>query len=163
MKKLHMARYRSILSFILVIVATFLVSCGGPTTAKAPPTYTTAQIEQVQQYVPKMLSLRDRFAKEVPAQLNRRDWIDISNFVHGPMGELRLQLTYVTRNLLPQDQQKARQLTRDFFDNLVKVDQAARSNDAKKVALNYREALSDLDNFLRLIPQPRPQAIESEG
>lgn len=59
MKKPHMARYRSILSFILVIVATFLVSCGGPTTAKAPPTYTTAQIEQVQEYVPKMLSLRE--------------------------------------------------------------------------------------------------------
>jgi len=44
-----MARYRSILSLIIVIVATFLVSCGSPTVKAL--TYTAAQIEQIQQYV----------------------------------------------------------------------------------------------------------------
>jgi len=51
-----MARYRSILSLIIVIVATFLVSCGSPPKAL---TYTAAQIEQIQQYVPDMVALRD--------------------------------------------------------------------------------------------------------
>ena len=147
-----MVRYRSILSLILVIVTTFLVSCGSPTTASVPPTYTAAQIEQIQNYVPKIMTYRDRM-KETPTLVQRRDWINLSNFVHGPLGELRLQMTYVGRKLLPQDQKKAQQLTRDFFDQLVKIDSAAEAADANKATLNYREALADLDKFIQLIPQ----------
>lgn len=152
-----MVRYRSFLALILVIVATFLISCSGSTTASVPPTYTAAQVEQIQELVPDMQSLRDRM-QEVPSMIQRRDWIDVTNFVHGPLGELRLKMTYVTRRLLPQDQDKARQLIRDFFDNLVKIDQAAQQSDPKKVALNYREALADIDSFLKLLPQPKPTA-----
>lgn len=152
-----MVRYRSILGLILGIVATFLVSCGSPTTATVPPTYTATQIEQIQQYVPDMVALRDRM-QEIPTSLRRRDWINVSNFVHGPLGELRLKMTYVTRNLLPQDQEKARQLTRDFFDNLVKIDRAAQDNNAEKVTLNYQKALEDINAFLELLPQPSTAA-----
>ena len=119
-----MVRYRSILSLILAIVATFLVSCGSPTTATVPQTYTTAQVEQIQEYVPGIMALRDRM-KEIPSMIQRRDWIDVSDFIHGPMGELRLKMTYVTRNLLPKDQAGAREATRDFFDDLVQIYQAA--------------------------------------
>ena len=158
-----MARYRSILSFILVVVAIFLVSCSGPTTAKAPPTYTTAQIEQIQQYVPKILTLRDRMTKELQRSLDRRDWIDVSNFIHGPLGELRLQMTYVTRNLLEPNQSKARQATRELFDDLVKIYQAAQDSDYRRATLNYQEALADIDTFLQLVPQPSPQPEASEA
>ncbi len=151
-----MVRHRSILSLILAIVATFLVSCGSPTTASVPPTYTPAQIEQIQQYVPKIQALRDRM-KEIPTSARRRDWIDVSNFVHGPLGELRLQMTYVTRNLLAGDQKKAQQLTRDFFNELVQIDSAAQEADARKIASNYQQALADIDNFIQLIPQPSPE------
>lgn len=159
-----MVRHRSILSFILTIVAIFLVSCGSPTTATVPPTYTSAQVEQIQEYVPKILALRNRM-KEIPTSVQRRDWIDVSNFVHGPIGELRLQMTYVTRNLLPQDQKKAQQLTRDLFNELVQIDQAAQAADARKAVSNYQQALADIDNFVRLIPQPAPQAesVEDKG
>lgn len=156
-----MVRYRSILSLILVIVATFLVSCGSPTAGKVTETYTSAQIQQIQQYVPEVLALRDRMTREVQTLVNRKDWTDIVNFIHGPLGELRLQMTYVTRNLLPKDQDKARQLTRDLFDNLVKLDQAAQQGDAKRVVLNYREALGDIDAFLQLIPQPSSPSAEA--
>lgn len=148
-----MLRYRSLLSLILVIVATFLVSCSSPSAAKLPATYTTAQIEQIQRYVPEIVTLRDRMSKELQTLINRSDWIDVKNFIHGPMGELRLQMINVSRGLLLEDQEKARQLTREFFDNLVKIDQAAQTSDARKATLNYREALSDIDSFLQLIPQ----------
>lgn len=147
-----MVRYRSILSLILAIVATFLVSCGGPTTATVPQTYTTAQVEQIQEYVPGILTLRDRM-KDIPNMIQRRDWIAVSNFIHGPMGELRLKMTYVTRNLLPKDQAGAREATRDLFDDLVQIYQAAQQGDAKKAILNYREASAKLDNFLKYVPQ----------
>lgn len=148
-----MMRYRSILSLILVVLVTLLVSCSSPTTAKVPPTYTPAQVQQIQQYVPDLLALRDRM-KTIPSLVQRKDWIDVSNFVHGPLGEMRLTMTYISRNLLPQDQKKARELVRDFFDNLVRIDQAAQLSNARNVTLNYREALADVDGFIRLLPQP---------
>lgn len=154
-----MARHRSIFSLILVIVATFLISCGGPSVAKVPQTYTAAQVEQIQQYVPDMIALRDRMS-EIPTLIQRRDWIDVNNFIHGPLGELRLKMTYVSRNLLPKDQEKARQATRDFFDHLVKIEQAAQGSDTQGAKLNYREALADIDEFLQLVPLP---STEQEG
>ena len=156
-----MARYRSILSLIIVIVATFLVSCGSPTVAKAPPTYTPAQIEQIQQYVPDMVALRDRMS-ELQMLIKRRDWIDVSNFIHGPLGELRLKMTYVTRNLLAKDQAQASEATRDLFDHLVKIEQAAESGDAPRATLNYREAVADIDTFLQLVPQATTQQEQSD-
>lgn len=156
-----MARYRSILSLIIVIVATFLVSCGSPTVAKAPPTYTAAQIEQIQQYVPDMVALRDRMS-ELQMLIKRRDWIDVSNFIHGPLGELRLKMTYVTRNLLAKDQAQASEATRDLFGHLVKIEQAAESGDAPRATLNYREAVADIDTFLQLVPQATTQQEQSD-
>ena len=152
-----MVRYRSILSLILALVATFLVSCGSPTQAKVPQTYTPSQIEQIQEYVPGILALRDRM-KEIPSMIQRQDWIDVSDFIHGPLGELRLKMTYVTRNLLPKDQQGAREATRNLFDDLVKIYQAAEQADAKKAIANYRDALTDLDAFLKYVPQANTQA-----
>lgn len=152
-----MARYRSLLSLILVIVATFLVSCGSPEVATAPQTYTVAQIQQIQRYVPEIVALRDRTSRELQRSIQRRDWINVSNFIHGPLGELRLEMINVSRKLLPKDQERASQLTRDFFDNLVKIDQAAKDGQSERVTLNYRQALADLDNFLQLIPKPSTQ------
>lgn len=149
-----MLRYRSFLSFVLVILATFLVSCSSPTTATVPPTYSPSQIQQIQQYVPEIEKLRDRASSEILSLAQRKDWIDVGNFVHGPLGELRLTMNYMTRNLLPQDQPKAREITRSFFDNLVRIDQAAQIGDARKIALNAREAVADIDSFLQLLPKP---------
>lgn len=152
-----MARYRSILSLILSIVVTFLVGCSGPSVAKAPPTYTAAQVEQIQQYVPDLVTLRDRM-KEIPTLVQRRNWVDVSNFIHGPLGELRLKMTYITRNLLPKDQEAARQATRDLFNNLVKIEQAAEESNSQAALRNYQSALADINKFLQLIPQNNQQA-----
>ena len=152
-----MARYRSILSLMLVIVASFLVSCSSPSAVKLPESYTVAQIDVIQRSVPEITALRDRMSKEIQAMIQRRDWIGVSNFIHGPLGELRLEMINISRSLLPQDQDLARELTRDLFDNLVKIDQGAKEAQPQKVTLNYREALGNIDNFLQLIPKPSPQ------
>jgi photosystem II protein PsbQ len=122
-----------------------------------------AQIEQIQRYVPEIVALRDRTSRELQRSIQRRDWIDVSNFIHGPLGELRLEMINVSRKLLPKDQERASQLSRDFFDNLVKIDQAAKDGQSERVKLNYREALADLDNFLQLIPKPSTQQQQSEA
>ena len=156
-----MARYRAILSLMLVILATFVVSCSSPSAVKLPETYTVSQIEVIQRSVPEILGLRDRMSNELQKLIQRRDWIGVSNFIHGPLGELRLEMINISRSLLPKDQDKARQLTRDLFDNLVKIDQAAKEGQLQKVTQNYREALADINNFLQIIPKPSTQQEQS--
>lgn len=147
-----MARQRSILSLILVILATFLISCGGPTVATAPPTYTTAQLEKIQEYIPDILSVRDR-SEELQKLIRRNDWIDVGNFIHGPMTSVKLNMSYIASNLLPKDQSQARQITRDLFNHLVKIDQAAADRNSQQALSNNKAAFADIDNFLQLLPQ----------
>lgn len=154
-----MVRSRSIVSLILAIVAVFLVSCGGPTAAKLPQTYTPVQIEQIQEYLPDIVSLRNRMS-EIPIMIQRRDWIGVRNFIHGPLGELRLKMTYVTRNLLPSQQKAAREVTRQLFDDLVKVEQAIEESNTQGAVRNYQATLADINKFLDLVPQQAQAAAE---
>ena len=153
-----MVRSRSILSLVLAMVAVFLISCGSPTVAKAPPTYTPAQIEQIQEYAPTLLALRDRMS-EIPILIQRRDWVGVRNFIHGPLGELRLKMTYITRNLLPTEQKTARQITRQLFDDLVKVEQSIEENSTQGAVRNYQAAFADINKFVDLVPK---QAVPSQ-
>jgi photosystem II protein PsbQ len=147
-----MARQRSIFSFFLVLLATFLVSCGNPGVAVAPPTYTAAQIERIQVYVPEIKAVRDR-SQELTTLIKKGDWINVRNFIHGPITEARLNLTYVTPNLLPNDQPTARQITRDLFNNLVKLDKATSAGNPLIALNNSQAAFADIDKFLDLLPK----------
>lgn len=155
-----MARYRSILSLVLVLLATFLVSCGGPSVATAPPTYTQAQVEKIQEYVPEVLAVRDR-AAELQSLIQTKQWVKVRNFTHGPMAEARLSMNYIASNLLPQDQKPAREKVRNLLDHLVKVDQGAEVANYQQAVTNSQAAFNDIESFLKLVPQPSTQAEES--
>ncbi|MBD2679090.1 MULTISPECIES: photosystem II protein PsbQ [Nostoc] len=151
-----MKRQSSIFSLILVLLATFLISCGGPGVAVAPPTYTATQIGEIKEYVPEIQAVRDR-SQELKSLIQKQDWINVSNFIHGPITEARLNLTYVTPHLLPKDQNTARQITRDLFNHLVKVNQAASSSNAQLALSNSEAAFADIDKFLQLLPEESTQ------
>ncbi|AFY45511.1 photosystem II protein PsbQ [Nostoc sp. PCC 7107] len=152
-----MARQRSIFSIILVFLATFLISCGGPRVAVAPPTYTADQIAQIQEYVPEIQTVRDR-ADELKDLIQTNEWIDVGNFIHGPMAEARLTMTYITPHLLPKDQTAARQITKDLLTHLVKLDQAAGRGNSLVALNNYQAVFTDVDKFLQLLPEGSKQA-----
>ncbi|MEA5624080.1 photosystem II protein PsbQ [Nostoc sp. UHCC 0251] len=155
-----MVRQRSIFSFLLVLLATFLISCGSPDVAIAPPTYTAVQLEKIQAYVPEIQAVRDR-SEELTTLIKKGDWINVRNFIHGPITEAKLNLTYVTPNLLPKDQPTARQITRDFFKDLVKLDKATSAGNPL-VALNQSQAaFADIDKFLDLLPKTSSKAEAS--
>jgi photosystem II protein PsbQ len=147
-----MPRQRSILSLILIVLASFLISCGSPSVATPPPTYTEAQLQRIQEYVPDVLTVRDR-SEEFRQLIQNKQWIKVGNFIHGPMAEARLDMTYITSNLLPKDQPAARQITRDLFNHLVKLDQAATAGNTQTVFSNYQAAYADIDQFLKLLPE----------
>ncbi|CEJ48058.1 photosystem II protein PsbQ [Umezakia ovalisporum] len=151
-----MARQPSIFSLILVLLATFLISCGGPSVAVAPPTYTETQLERIQEYVPKIQAVRHR-AEELKTLINKKDWIDVSNFIHGPMTEARLSMTYIIPNLLASAQPTARQKTRDLLNHLVKIDQAAGASNSLQALNSYQEVVEDIDQFFQLLPDLNTQ------
>ncbi|WP_413175795.1 photosystem II protein PsbQ [Anabaena azotica] len=147
-----MVRQRSFLSLILVLLTTFLISCGNPSVATAPPSYTSAQLVKIQEYVPGIQVVRDR-STELENLIQSGEWIKVGNFIHGPMTEARLNMTYVIPNLVPQDQPKARQITKDLLGHLVKIDQAAGVGNTERALKNYNNVFVDFDKFLQLIPK----------
>ena len=151
-----MARHRSIFSLILVLLATFLISCSGPSVTVAPPTYTATQLERIQEYIPKIQAVRDR-ADELKTLIKKQDWIDVNNFIHGPMTEARSSMTYIIPNLLPSAQPIARQKTRDLLNDLVKLDQAAVESNTQLALSSYQEAIEDIDQFFQLLLDTNPQ------
>jgi photosystem II protein PsbQ len=149
-----MVRHHSILSLIFVFLATFLISCGSPSAATVPPSYTAAEVARIQEYVPGIQMVRDR-SSELKNLISQGEWIKVGNFIHGPITEARLNMTYIIPNLAKQNQAKARQISKDLLQDLVRVDQAASAGDTSLALTKYKEAFADIDKFLELVPQEK--------
>ncbi|MBS3029447.1 MAG: photosystem II protein PsbQ [Dolichospermum sp. DET50] len=147
-----MVRQRSIFSLIFVLLATFLISCGSPSVATVPPSYTAAEVAKIQEYVPGIQMVRDR-STELKNLISQGEWIKVGNFIHGPMTEARLNMTYIIPNLARQNQAKARQISKDLLQDLVRVDQAASTGNTSLALTKYKEVFVDIDNFLELVPE----------
>jgi photosystem II protein PsbQ len=146
-----MTRPRSILALMMAFLMAFLVSCSS-VEAKVPTTYTTAQIQQIQRYVPTLTEFRSRMDK-LGTLIQQRNWVDTRTYIHGPLGDLRNTMKTVSASLLPKSQQQAVDLTKSLFGDLVNIDLAAKDLDYAKVTASYQKAVNDFDSFLQLIPK----------
>ncbi len=146
-----MTKHRSILSVVLALVAVLLISCGSPTVAKVP-TYTPEQVAEIQSYAKDVSAMRDRLP-ELQALIQKEDWTFVRNFIHGPLGELRVKMSAVTRDLLPNAQKPSRQAAQDVFNALVTLDRAAGESDSELATRKYGEAVKAFDAFFQLVPQ----------
>ena len=147
-----MVRQRSILSLIFVLLATFLISCNSPTIATVPPSYTAAEVAKIQEYVPGIQMVRDR-SPELQNLITTGEWEKVGNFIHGPMTDARLNMTYIIPNLAKQNQAQARQISKDLLNDLVKIDQAAATGNTSLALNKYQEVFADIDKFLELVPE----------
>ncbi|MBE9093487.1 photosystem II protein PsbQ [Tychonema sp. LEGE 07203] len=146
-----MTRPRSFLALMMACLMAFLVSCSS-VEAKVPTTYTDAQIQQIQRYVPTLTEFRSRM-DTLGNLIQNRNWVDTRTYIHGPLGDLRNTLKSVSGTLLPKSQQQAVDLTKSLFADLVNIDNAAKANDYAKVTASYQTAVNHFDNFLQLIPK----------
>jgi len=146
-----MTRPRSIFALMMAFLMAFLVSCSS-VEAKVPTTYTTAQIQQIQRYVPTLTEFRSRMDK-LGTLIQQRNWVDTRTYIHGPLGDLRNTMKTVSASLLPKSQQQAVDLTKSLFTELVNIDLAAKDLDYAKVTTSYQKAVNDFDTFLQLIPK----------
>lgn len=147
-----MLRFRPFLLSILALIVIFLASCSSPTGITQAPVYTPTQIEQIQRYQSGLLVLRDRMTDLNPL-IQNQEWTDVRSLIHGPLGELRLRISNLTRNLLPEAQTKTSQAAKDLYGHLNRLDEAAQNADFAQAKQNYREVLSAFDAFLNLIPK----------
>jgi photosystem II protein PsbQ len=146
-----MTRPRSIFALMMAFLMAFLVSCSS-VEAKVPTTYTAAQIQQIQRYVPTLTEFRSRMDK-LDTLIQKRNWVDTRTYIHGPLGDLRNTMKTVSASLLPKSQQQAVDLTKSLFADLVNIDLAAKDLDYAKVTASYQKAVNDFDSFLQLIPK----------
>ena len=146
-----MTRPRSIFALMMAFLMAFLVGCSS-VEAKVPTTYTTAQIQQIQRYVPTLTEFRSRMDK-LGTLIQQRNWVDTRTYIHGPLGDLRNTMKTVSASLLPKSQQQAVDLTKSLFTELVNIDLAAKDLDYAKVTASYQKAVNDFDTFLQLIPK----------
>lgn len=150
--------YRSILALLLAVVTTFLVSCGGPKAAL--PTYTPNQLAKIEQLTSSVTALRDKMPI-LKEKIQNRNWTDIGTYIHGPLGELRRNVSYLTRELLPADQKAAKAAAKDLFNSFEQIDVAATKAKSDVATQSYQEALKDFEAFLQTLPQAKNTGASS--
>ncbi len=147
-----MFRFRALLSFLFVCVAFVLVSCGGPKTVAVPPTYTEAQLQQIQQYLPEIQNAYQRL-EALNAAIQGKNWQEIRSTIRGPFGSMIQDLKYVTSHLLPDDQKAAREISRDILQDFIGIDQAAVENNTDAALRSFDEAVRDMEKFIGRLPE----------
>ncbi|MBD1873042.1 photosystem II protein PsbQ [Nodosilinea sp. FACHB-131] len=138
------------MGILLAVVASCLVACGGPA-AKIPTTYTPELLQQVELYTPAVAELRDRFP-ELQGYIQKKDWVNVQSFIHGPMGEMRTRVNRLAGTLLTKDKPQAQTLAKEIYSHLERLDEAAANNQQVIAGQEYRNALDDFDAFLSLVP-----------
>jgi photosystem II protein PsbQ len=137
---------------MFAVIAVFLVGCSSATSTVKGPDYTPDQIVQIQRYATDITDMRDRFSTDVQQAINTQNWVDVGTIIHGPLGELRKKMAGISRNLTPNLQGKAQDISKDVFEHLVELDAAATANNAPRAIANYEGVIDDIDAFLNLIP-----------
>jgi photosystem II protein PsbQ len=145
-------RYRAVLAVVVALLATLWVNTASYAAKIKAPTYKPAQLELIQRYVPPVAEMQDRLTQLEPL-IDTEKWIDVRDFIHGPLGELRIRTGRVVRSLLGSDQKAAQQAEDSLFKHLLDIDTAAADRNYDQALSGYQAALQDLDKFLSLVPQ----------
>ncbi|HHP7229701.1 MAG TPA: photosystem II protein PsbQ [Xenococcaceae cyanobacterium] len=143
--------FRSVLSLMLILVATVLVSCGSPQAA-APPTYTPEKLQTIKTYRIPVDVAQDKM-NTLSEFIQNEDWVNVKSFIHGPLGSLRRDFRYLSNALLPNDQKQATELAQDIFTRLENIDAAAQDKDYRVAQAQLKQALADFDAYIQLIPE----------
>lgn len=149
-----MVKIRAIVSAALALCLVLMMGVSQVEAAKVkkPLTYAPDQLEQIQKYATELQVMRDRLP-ELGLLVEQQDWTFARNLIHGPLGELRVKMQNVSRNLLPDAQPGARKLAKEVFNDLIALDLAAQNSKAAVAQREYSASVRDFDSFLALVPE----------
>jgi photosystem II protein PsbQ len=146
-----MIRKKSLVTWMIALLAVLMVSCSSGV-AKVT-TYSPEQLTKIADYTTNLVVYRDRMDR-LNELIQKQQWVNVDTYIHGPLGALRGQTTYLTQNLLlPKDRDQVLSAAREIFEHLEKIDVAANDGNYNLAVTNYQEAVKDLENFLDLIPK----------
>jgi photosystem II protein PsbQ len=146
-----MSLFRPLISLLLVFISVFVVSCSDASQAKAP-TYSAEQLVRIQTTTKNVTALTDRLP-ELSAMIQKRDWNNVKSFIHGPLGDIRVLMSGLSRELLPGTKEQALKVSKEIFVHLNKIDEAAGNNDYPGAIRNYGEAIKDITTLFTLTPK----------
>ena len=146
-----MSLFRPLISILLVFISVFVVSCSDGSQAKAP-TYSAAQLAQIQTTTKNVTALTDRLP-ELATMIQKRDWNNVKSFIHGPLGDIRILMSALSKELLPGTKEKALATSKEIFGHFNKIDEAAGNNDYPGAIRNYGEAMKDITALFNLAPK----------
>ncbi|MEM7065637.1 MAG: photosystem II protein PsbQ [Cyanobacteria bacterium P01_B01_bin.77] len=142
---------RSVMAVFLVAIATLLVSCSSGGQATAPPTYSANQLAQITVYADRIQSSKARLP-ELADYVRERNWANIDNFIHGPLGTLREQMSRLAYQLLPEDKAEALALSDKISRDLEAMSTAVSVFDGSRTDKAYIRFTKDLSTLLDLVP-----------
>lgn len=157
-----MKPYRSIVGLILVAIATLLVSCSSGPVAQAP-TYSPEQISQIALYTSRIEASQMRLP-ELAGYIDQKDWTNVDNFIHGPLGELRTRMAQLANLLLPAEKAQAKALSDEVAKHLERLSAAAEAYNSAQAVSEYDNFVIDLTALLNLVPAAaRPADLEASA
>ncbi|MEM8613311.1 MAG: photosystem II protein PsbQ [Cyanobacteria bacterium P01_H01_bin.105] len=146
---------RSIMGVFLVAIATLLVSCSSGGKATAPPTYSADQLAQIAIYAQRIEKSKARLP-ELADYVRNDNWVNIDNFIHGPLGTLRSGMNRLAYQLLPDDKAQALKLSDKISSDLEAMSAAVGAYDSGRSNGAYIKFAKDLSTFIDLIPSENP-------
>lgn len=142
---------RSVMGVFLVAIATLLVSCSSGSKAAAPPTYSANQIAQISIYADRIQTSKNRLP-ELASYIRDENWVNIDNFIHGPLGTLREQMNRLAYQLLPADKADALALSDKISSDLEAMSAAVGAYDGNRTNTAYIRFAKDLSTLIKLVP-----------
>ena len=150
-KLIFMRRFHSLLSLILILVTTLLVSCSNPSASTIPTTYSPEKIEQLQTLIEPVAAAKGQM-ETLKGFIAEKNWVDTRTYIHGPLGQVRLDIANLNRSLLAKDQKTATKTAKEFLGHLERIDAAAKERNTAAVEIQFSEAVKELNNYLNLLP-----------
>ncbi len=142
---------RSMMSICLVAIATLLVSCSSGGKAAVPVTYTDAQLSQISIYAGRIQSSKDRLP-ELADYIRTKNWVNVDNFIHGPLGNLRESMNRLAFQLLPEDKAALLAAADKISVDLENMSSAVGTYDFNATNNAYAKFASDLSVLLNSVP-----------
>lgn len=149
---------RRLLGGLLALSVVWLSLGNGAIAAKAPnAAFSPSQIAEINKARTQITTAQDRLG-ELGDYIQSENWTFTSNFIHGPLGDLRRQAATINRNLPAKVQKEARQQTQDVMAKIERIDAAAKDRSLSLAAREYPKLAASLASYLALVPEFEPEA-----
>jgi photosystem II protein PsbQ len=86
--------------------------------------------------------------------VDQQNWVTIRTYIHGPLGEIRRDIAYLSMGLRGTAKQQSQKIGKTIAADLVQLDFAAKDFNPEQTQTAYKRVKADFDQLLQLLPNP---------